>query len=49
MLEQRGLLSNLKTKRGKSRSNSKSIPSNIGQYELEVQFLAKFSDSAFGG
>jgi hypothetical protein len=23
------------------------IPSNIGQYELEVQFLAKFSDSAF--
>jgi hypothetical protein len=23
------------------------IPSSIGQYELEVQFLAKFSDSAF--
>jgi hypothetical protein len=25
------------------------IPSSIGQYELEVQFLAKFSDSAFFG
>jgi hypothetical protein len=25
------------------------LQSNIGQYELEVQFLAKFRDSAFFG
>jgi hypothetical protein len=41
-------LSNLTTKIKKNHVQTQNpIPSSIGQYELEVQFLAKFSDSAF--
>jgi hypothetical protein len=45
----KGLIEHFEDERENLRSNSNTLTIKYRAYELEVQFLAKFSDSAFGG